>query len=317
MVKKKKRNRAEGYVPSGAYVQYLLLRLLDALNRVLPDAVTAWIAAGVGECLFYILPKRRKIALANLDIAYGGSKSDAEKKIIARKSFAHVALSILEFFSIAQFLKHARERVRFSGLEVLDRAFARGKGVILVISHLGSWEYLALLPYLKGYPCSVIGKPTRNPYLYKWIRDLRSQSGLVHIDKNEAAKKSLGELRKNHLVAILIDQWAGDEGIISEFFGVLSSSTSIPARFARKTGSALVPAYCVRLARGRYEIQIKPEIVITGEETGDWEKRTTDALNRQLEDQIQRYPEQWTWGHRRWKNLDNRLAVSNEKTGVE
>ena len=108
------------------------------------------------------------------------------------------------------------------------------------------------------------------------------------------------ELRANHVVGILIDQWAGNKGIWVKFFNEKTSTTSIPARLSQKTGCALVPAYCIRKDSGRYTISIKPEIPLLGG-AGDWEQATTDELNRQLEEQILLYPEQWVWSHRRWK----------------
>ena len=76
--------------------------------------------------------------------------------------------------------------------------------------------------------------------------------------------------------------------------------TSLPARLARKTGCALIPAYCIRLASGEYEIHVGPEV--SGGEDGDnWTEKITQKLNYLLEQQIRAFPEQWVWTHRRWK----------------
>ena len=110
------------------------------------------------------------------------------------------------------------------------------------------------------------------------------------------------ELKKKKLVAILIDQWAGPEGLIVDFFGTPTSTTSIPARLARKTGAALVPGYCVRKSPGFYKIIIRPEVEVeTGAE--DFERAITVQMNQQLEEQIRAYPDQWLWTHRRWKKV--------------
>lgn len=208
-------------------------------------------------------------------------------------------------------LREAARRVQFEGTEILDEAFKRGKGIIFVISHLGSWEYLAFLPLLRGYPCSVVVRPTKNPYIYAWIQALRERTGLEPIDRAHAAKQVLRRLAENKLVAILIDQWAGREGVWVDFFGTSTSTTSIPARLAHHTGAALIPGYCFRVSPGQYKIIIKPEVPISSE--GEYQERTTIELNRSLAGEIQKQPAQWTWAHKRWKSRGVTLQPRHQR----
>lgn len=270
------------------------------LINFFPIVVSTWLAGKLGEVLFLLLPRRRRIALENLTIAFGNSRSDAEKRRLARESFRHLATCSMEFFRVSKFLKVAERCVRFQGTEHLDRAFARGKGLILVMSHLGPWEYLAFLSYLKGYPCAVLGRPVKNPHLYRWIKSLRKAMNANYIDKDLGVKEIFSELRQNHLVAIAIDQWAGNEGLWIDFFDLPTSTTSLPARLAERTDCALVPAYCIRLASGRYQINILPEVTI-GDKGDNWVEEMTKTLNCLLEKQISAFPEQWVWTHKRWK----------------
>lgn len=251
--------------------------------------------------LFLLMPKRRRIALENLAIVFGDLRSVAEKRSLARESFRHLATCLMEFFRVSKFLRVSERCVRFQGTEHLDRAFARGKGLILAMSHLGPWEYLAFLSHLKGYPCAVLGRPVKNPHLYRWIKSLRKAMNVNYIDKDLGVKEIFSELRQNHLVAIAIDQWAGNEGLWIDFFDLPTSTTSLPARLAEKTGCALVPAYCIRLGSGRYQINILPEVAI-GDKGDNWVEDMTKALNCLLEKQISSFPEQWLWTHKRWKD---------------
>ena len=116
------------------------------------------------------------------------------------------------------------------------------------------------------------------------------------------------ELRHNHGAAILIDQWAGPEGLWIDFFGRPTSTTSVPSRLANKTGCALVPAYCLRTSPGHYEIRICPEVSWDAGDK-DWENQMTLRLNQILEKQIREHPEQWLWGHRRWKEKPSILRI--------
>ena len=290
-------------IPGWNYLEYLLLRATAALVNALPITWSTKIARFIGDIIFWLFTGRRKVASRNVDLAFKETKSKAEKKKIVREAFRNLATSLMEFFRIPSVMRNAEACIEIEGTEALDRAFAKGKGVIFVVSHLGAWEYLSFLFYLRDYPCSVVVRNTKNPYIFEWIQDLRKMIKQNPITRKNSIREVLLELKKKKLVAILIDQWAGPEGLIVDFFGTPTSTTSIPARLARKTGAALVPGYCVRKSPGFYKIIIRPEVEVeTGAE--DFERTITVQMNQQLEEQIRAYPEQWLWTHRRWKTVN-------------
>jgi KDO2-lipid IV(A) lauroyltransferase len=196
--------------------------------------------------------------------------------------------------------KRAARRFSIIGQQHFDEAVARGKGVVFVASHLGSWEYIGFPGYLQRYPHAVIVKKIKNPYFNTAIDALRRAIDTVPIPKEaNALRHTLAELRQNHGVAILIDQWAGREGLWIEFFGRATATTSLPARLANKTGCALIPIYCLRNTIGHYEVLLLPAVPLPDDPA--WESHTTKRLNELLESQIRKYPEQWSWSHRRWR----------------
>jgi KDO2-lipid IV(A) lauroyltransferase len=288
------------FLPERNLFEYVFVHRLMASINLFPISVSTWIARRLGEVIFLIIGSRRKIALRNLAIAFGDSKSERQRRQIALESFRHLATCLMEFFRLPGSITEVTKHVDIKGAEHLDRAFARGKGAVLVMSHLGPWEYLGFLTYLKKYPTTVLGRPIKNPYFYQWVKLLRKTVNLVYRDKTLGPRKLLSELRANHLVAITIDQWAGNEGLWIDFFDVPTSTVSLPARLAKRTGCALIPAYCIRVGSGRYEIHILPEVALA---TGDdnWVEEVTRELNRLLEEQISSFPEQWLWTHKRWK----------------
>jgi KDO2-lipid IV(A) lauroyltransferase len=281
-------------------IQFCAVQALVFILNLLPLRLSSTAAKGAGKVFYFCSPQRRKIALGNLEKAYGNNSSLSQKKTMARKAFENMALSILELFLIKKIKKKAFERFVIKGRENLEAALAPGKGAILITTHLGSWEYLAFLFYLTGIRCSPIVKNIKNGFLDQEIDALRREAGLTPIPKKKAIRGAFSELKKNHVVAVLIDQWGGRDGLWIDFFGTPTSTTSLPARISRKTGCALIPAYCLRKSAGRYEIQVLPAVSLppAGE---DWEKSVTQDLNKQLERNIRQYPEQWSWGHRRWK----------------
>lgn len=290
------------------FLQYLLVRTAAETVNALPRNFVVWMAHRFGDFFYFAMPKRKKIVLENLDLAFKNSLPPAQKKQIARDTFRSVAASFIEFFRIPAVCKEASNYFRIEGAEHLDEALKKGKGIIFVVSHLGSWEYLSFLFYLRDYPGSVIVREIKNPYIYEWLQRLRARTRIRPIDRIHSAKKILRALKQNEMLAILIDQWAGHGGLWVDFFGKKTSTTSIPARLALKTGAALIPGYCVRTPGGQYQIVIKPEVPVEAHEP-DSEMRTTLRLNQLLEEEIRRYPGQWTWTHRRWKSYERHIKT--------
>ena len=138
----------------------------------------------------------------------------------------------------------------------------------------------------------------RNPYIDREINALRRVTSLNPIPKKESVREIIKELKANHGVAILTDQWSGPDGLWLDFFGEPTSTTSIPARLALRFKSPIVPAYCLRQAPGFYSIEIHEPV---STEPGD-EIEITKRLDALLETQIRKYPDQWIWAHRRWKS---------------
>ncbi len=283
------------------FLVFVLISCVSFIANLLPISVAAGIAKGLADISFFLLRDRRKIARENIERAFGKSISEARKDRIARAAFQSAALSFLELFIVRKIARNASERFTLIGNDVVEKAFKEKKGIVLVIAHLGSWEYLSFLPYRTGRNWSVVVKDIKNPFVNRMIDSLRRIMEVEPIPKEGSIRKVLGELRKGNGVAILIDQWAGDEGIWIDFFGEKTSTTSIPARLAEKTGCILIPAFCLRKRVGHYEIRLDKPYEYDSV-SKDWEVRITKELNRLLEEQILRYPEQWLWGHRRWKD---------------
>ncbi len=284
----------------GYLVQFYAVRALVAALRLLPLPLAGWVVARVADIYFFCASARRRVTLENLTLAYGDTLSARRKRVIARRSFEHQALSMLELLLIEKMKRHAAQRFPITGKQHFDEAVARGKGIVFVASHLGAWEYIGFPGYLHRYPHAVIVKAIKNPYLNRAIDVLRRAIDTVPIPKETSAlRQTLAALRRNHGVAIVIDQWAGRHGAWVDFFGRPTSTLALPARLAGKTGCALLPIYCIRKAIGRYEVHVLPMVPLSEGPAGEF--GTTARLNAILEAQIRQYPEQWSWNHRRWR----------------
>jgi len=262
---------------------------------------------GIGTILYHLSPERRRIARINLDIAFGDTKDDQEKNRIARQSIIQMVVTALQFLWVAQ---DTRERVHqlmapeSENLELLEQCLARGKGVFFLIAHYGNWEVTGLYQgYLKICRVHTIARRLDNPYLEKFVMDLRSTSSNRVLHKDESPRKIMRALKQNYGVGVMMDQNAGDWGLFVDFFGKKASTPRSLAVLSYSTGAAILPLFCQPTQKGMYRAVYGPELVL--EKTGDKKQdiiRWTEACEKILEDKIREYPEAWMWFHRRWKS---------------
>ena len=118
------------------------------------------------------------------------------------------------------------------------------------------------------------------------------------IKKGRSGTRELLEFfNKKYSIALMIDQRVS-EGIKSNFFGSLASTTTIPAQLVKKFGCRVVPIYIKRINNIHFKMTVNNPIKYNKDSTV--EEITLD-LNNLLEKMILENPSQWIWTHDRWK----------------
>lgn len=263
--------------------------------------------AWLGLALYGALGKRRNIAVNNVRLALGVSTARANQ--IARRSCMNFGMTFAEFMhSRVATEAEIQQQCYVTGLENITAGLAAGNGVILLTGHLGNWELMGARA-AREFPLTVVARPTSNSGVQKFIDAARAAHGVEVISKYEGGRAPLRVLKSNKALGILPDQHAGGDGALLPFFGQPTRVWTALARLAMLSGAPVVPAYGVRqrpfLANGRIEAQIHPGWKV--EKTGDKEAQVLDGTRRviaELEKAIARYPDQWLWLHRRWREKD-------------
>ena len=300
-------------------IEAALVWVLLSLLRPWPRRFRIGVGHLIGLSLYFMSSRLRKMALANLDRAFGDSRSRKEKIRIARGSFQHLGhllCDVLAFYEVDP--QRLEELTVFEGFEHVKRAYEQGKGVYFFSGHYGNWEMVALIHGYQGFPLAVVARPLDNPHLEKMLFGFRTLSGNQVIHKQGAAREVLRAIRKGSGVAIMIDQNVrGEQGIFVDFFGSPASTTPALATLALKTESPIIPAFGIPLPDGRYRIRYLPPLEF--ERTGDTKAdilSLTQRCTRVIEDAIRAEPEFWVWMHRRWRTrppTDSRAEASQEK----
>jgi KDO2-lipid IV(A) lauroyltransferase len=228
--------------------------------------------------------------------------SDAEIASIAQEVFRHFAREALQFFYVVSLSREQVDAaVELVGRSHLDEALAKGHGCIALTAHYGNWEMLARKTAIQGYKVNVIARDSDDPGITGITTRIRESGGYRVFDKDQPVIGAYRALKSNEVLGILPDQ-NDSGGIFVDFFGRPAATATGPAVLSLKSGAPIVPAFCERVADGRYRATVYPALEF--EPTGNQESdvaEVTRLVNAAIEAQVRRNPSQWLWLHDRWK----------------
>src|SRR5258707_2187725 len=258
--------------------------------RAVPPGVRHGVAVPGGAAWYWLSPGQRRAALDNYAAALGRHPTDPEVARVARRAFQNYGRMLMDFLLIGSLSpEELVKRTSMDGREHLDAALARGRGVIMAVPHMGSWDVAGSYAAALGYEISAVAE--RFPgSLNDAVVQTRQRFGLSVIMLGRAAVRALTEaLRANHIVALLCDLEEGP-GTAIRFFGRRAIVPGGPAALALKTGAALMPATQYVTAPGRHHIHLDPPLAV---HEGETKERLMQRLIDRFEEFIRERPEQW------------------------
>jgi lauroyl/myristoyl acyltransferase len=181
------------------------------------------------------------------------------------------------------------------GMEHLDAAKSGGKGLIIALPHVGSWEWGGSFLNSLGLQMTAVAEELEPPELFAWFKAKREAIGILVEPLNEhAGSVLLSTLRRGGVVGLLCDRDIQGNGIEVEFFGERVTMPAGPATLALRTGAPLVAAACYSgPGRDHFAVVNAPLDVTRVASLRSDVTRVTQALAVELEGLIRRAPEQW------------------------
>jgi KDO2-lipid IV(A) lauroyltransferase len=181
------------------------------------------------------------------------------------------------------------------GLEHLVAAKGLGRGIVIALPHIGSWEWGGSFLATLDMPMTAVAEELDPPELFQWFKKKREAIGINIEPLNaHAGTVLLQTLRDGGVVGLLCDRDIQDNGIDVEFFGERVTIPAGPATLALRTGATLVAAACYAgPGRDHFAVITPP---IPAERLGrlrDDVQRVTQLIANELEGLIRRAPEQW------------------------
>jgi KDO2-lipid IV(A) lauroyltransferase len=287
-------------------LEYGGVRMISLLVRPLSLKGVYYLGCAIGKLAHIFSGRRIQIALTNLDIAFGDTKSLQEKKRIIKTSFMRMTVSIVQVL----WLHHDTEKrihqlfpEKPRGLDIVENCFKRNKGAFLLVAHYGNWEAMGIyIGYIKMMHLYSIARRLDNPYLEKSTHAFRTCSGNSTFYRDDSPLKIVRALKNNACVAVMMDQNTAVHGVFVDFFNKKAATPRSIASLSRKLDTPILPFFPHPQKDGTYSLEIKPLLQL--DKTEDKEKdilNWTGECQKVIESVVREHPENWMWIHRRWK----------------
>ena len=270
-----------------------------------PDFIKFPTIRGLAKLAYLLDAKHRRIAKANLDLAYEDTLNDAEKDDIIKKCYENMLFNLADFVENQGISKdHLLSKVEFINSEFVTNAQQNGKKIIFLTAHYGNWELLALAIAAKFGPLSVVGRPLDSKTMDEILKRNREQFDIQLIPKRRAMKPLINALKNNRMVGLLVDQnTTAKEGLLVDFFGKKARHSPSIAILSRRFNALIIPVFITTEDHINHTITFYEPF--TTPNSNNQEEDIFNSTQRQAlitEEVIRKKPDEWFWLHRRWKD---------------
>ena len=265
----------------------------------LPYRLILALGSALGFLIMLLMAQRRRISRTNICLCFPDLTRRQQRRLLRQSFYSNgqaVFESALTWWGSPRKLKNL---THIEGLEHLEEAQKQGKGIILLGAHYATMEICGRIAamHIPGFIATY--KKVRNPLFEAMITHSRNKLKADTILSTDM-RGILRELKNDKVIWYAPDQDFGDKkSVFAPFMGVQTSTLTLTSRLAKLSGAVVLPWYGERLKNNKgYKFSIGPEL-----ENFPSDDDVADAtqLNASIEKQVRRIPEQYLWGHRRFK----------------
>jgi len=257
---------------------------------VAPPGLRHAAAAPGGVAWYWLSRAQRRASLENYAAALGRPATDPEVSRTARRAFQNYGRMLMDFLLMGSLTpEDLLARVSVDGRDDLDAALAGGRGAIMAVPHMGSWDMAGSYAGALGYRISAVAERFPGSLDDAVVRT-RQKFGLSVITLGRSAVRGISDaLAANSVVALLCDLEQGP-GVPVTFFGRRAIVPGGPAALALKTGAALLPACQYAVGPSRHHIHMEPALAIG---PGDTKESLMQRIVDRFETFIRERPDEW------------------------
>ena len=284
----------------------------SAFVRTMPRPVAEAGAALAGFVAVELSAERRLLTERNLHRAAGPDLTGTALRRAVHRTFGSYMRYWVDSFRLP---KLSPEQIdagfAVEGYDHIERALASGIGPILVLPHLGGWEWAAFwLTQVMGEQVTAVVEAVEPQELFDFFVEFRHKLGMQVVPLGpRAGAEVIGAIKAGHITCLLCDRDISGEGVEVEFFGERTTLPAGPVTVALRTGAPLLPTAVYFRGKGHHAVIHPPlEMERRGRLREDVARITQD-LAHVLEEQIRAAPEQWHLQSPNWPSDYDALAA--------
>jgi KDO2-lipid IV(A) lauroyltransferase len=278
--------------------EVVLVIVARGVIPLLSRAAVLWLSRVLGLCAYYFSPNLRRVSTANLDLAFGDTKTPEEKQEICKASCKSFALVMLDLFWFGR-RSHERLRqyVRYDGSL---SAFFDDPPAVLVTAHIGNWEIIGIGCAAEGFPLRSIALPLKNAFADRAVNRLRMKLGSEVVGRDGGIRKVIKALRAGMGTLIAMDQNTLPEegGVFVPFFGVPATVSKAGGTLWSRAEVSILACWCIPDDDGIYTVSGER---LVGKDDALTAEEITVKITAKLEEVIRENPEYWLWSYKRWR----------------
>lgn len=238
---------------------------------------------------------RRRIH-SNLGLIYPDMDA-RERNRICEQCLVNFGRLFVENFNTKEFVERVSSADLFGpGVSHLERARATGRPVLLITGHFGNYEAPRAALVKRGFKVGGIYREMNNRFFNRlYVKKLEHIGEPVYPTDKKGTRAFIKFVRSGGFAIMLNDQYSS-RGELLNFMGRPTRTMLSAARIAINYDALLVPFYGIRKNNG-LDFEARFETPIPHGHPRDM----TQALNDNLESMVRKFPDQWFWPHRRWK----------------
>jgi len=231
-----------------------------ALFSLLGWRFVHWTGRWVGNGVALVDSGRRDWAHRQCHEAFDLEFAPEKVSAVVRESFQHYYMRQMEMLFFGAMTRPRTDKIaRAERLQHLDEALSRGKGIILLLNHFGS--YLLPLPFLghRGYKVNQIaGKEISHSVLAERVQRWRKQEAdklpIKFVPVGTFLRPIFRALGENEIVVIAFDGVDASKWVVVDFLDKKVRFSPGPFQLARRTGAEIIPTFVIRQPAGWHQI---------------------------------------------------------------
>ncbi|MCL4542095.1 MAG: lysophospholipid acyltransferase family protein [Chloroflexi bacterium] len=269
-----------------------LLPLGGAILAVLPAPVRMTLIEISSRLTLWLWSQKRHNTEHNYNYIFGGCLTNRQQRWWARRSFRSYARLVSDvLLTTYRGADTQSQRVLLFGQDYLEDVLREGRGLIVVLPHLGAWE--SALAVVARLPYTVLAVVDSSP-LSQALAPGRQRARLRLIPQESAVRPALEALKANHVVVLAADLVKNFSAVDVTFFGKRSALPAGPAFLAYRTGAGIVPIVAYRQDDDRPVIECWPPLWPQRHHPLKIEvERLSQEIAHHFERMVRIHPEQW------------------------